>query len=840
MLQSKNNRTHKAYIMGIFLFTLLLCLPISSSIKAESQESQLLKYMKFLSDTDPVTRTDPAIWGMTAEQYQEISGLVSEITGSISGDYDKALAIHNWIADNIYYDYDLYNGKIGRYEITPAQVLKTRKSVCEGYAQLTEAMLNAAGIPCYYVNGTGNGGGHAWNVAYAGGRWILIDTTWDSLNTYQDGIFTENPSRILYFDMDAAEFDTTHTQLGHFTGGYGNIIYNLNCDTNELTVTGAVKGSPDITIVSSIGSYPVTAIGAGAFYGHTSEPLDAPGYYDWIETVTLPDSIRVIEGSAFMACKGLKSINIPDNVKELKNGIFMGCVSLEEIRLPEGIESFGYNTFFLCSALKTIYLPSSLRIIPSFAFAGCTSLKEIAIPDGVVQIGSCAFSECTSLTEIKLPDNLEKMEGNLFENTPITRLVIPEKVTNLPADLFWYAKDLKEIEFLSKNPEFLVKDASVSQILEGTSLERIIVPDGCKEQYLKVFSIYVLVEHQVANGDGVMKWDKNLFEQWEYNSVKGFYLPAGEIKTVRDGNGDTCREQNGLGYVVIVKAQGSAFGKVKVTGYFSLRESANGISAGKSPEKTLTSLVVPEYVTYRGNKYYVTEIGEGAFQEFQALKTVRIPGRIKKIGNYAFSKTALTNISLPSDLEELGEGAFSYSRLTSIKFPSKLRQIGEGALGACTNLKSLMVENSNKYFKSDGKVLYSKKGDILYTAIPQKGKIVVKKGVRIIKKGAYYSSYAINSAKGKYSSSITSLVLPDTVKVVEALSLYGIGVVEFKGKVPPSVDFPIYAEIRVPAVAVRAYEKLKASGDISFLDMVFGMEKGEYVFDKNKLHPVKS
>jgi transglutaminase/protease-like cytokinesis protein 3 len=66
-------------------------------------------------------------------------------------------------------------------------VFRTRRSVCAGYANLLAAMGAAAGDEIVVVGGDSrtdggdlSGVGHAWNAARIGGRWVLLDATWDA------------------------------------------------------------------------------------------------------------------------------------------------------------------------------------------------------------------------------------------------------------------------------------------------------------------------------------------------------------------------------------------------------------------------------------------------------------------------------------------------------------------------------------------------------------------------------------------------------------------------------------------------------------------------------------
>ena len=824
-------------LFSIFILTMIFCISQNNTITAQAKDNNLLKYLEFLQYTDPVTRNNFDNWTVTKSEYEEVAALAKEIIGGVSSDYDKAVAIHNWIADNIYYDYDAYYNRVPTTTLTPISVLYSKKTVCSGYAMMLELMYNAVGIPCFYLSGeSGNGIPHAWNVAYVGGKWILIDSTWDSGNAYEYGNYIKRSYNMTYFGMEPEEFAESHIQKSDFVGIYQGIVYEVDCVTNELTVVGTIGNSSDITIPSKVIKYPVTAIGRSAFRPNTyidvSKEME---FNDWLKTVILPDTIRIIKENAFSTCTALKNIVIPKQVSEIQAGAFAYCESLREIVIPEGVKDLSGALFFNCTSLKNIQLPSSLKKISDSALANCKSLANIEIPASVVEIEMGAFMGCSSLTSIKLPENLEKMEGIIFEGTSITTLVIPAKVTNLPKDLFYGAEKLKEVEYLSLNPELLVVDNDIRQIISGSYVERFIIPNGYKEKYRKALSIVVLVEKQVINGDDVMAYDKNLFEQWEWNTSKSFYLPVSEIKTVKE-SGNTYEVQYALGYTVTTKAKGSTYGEVKVIGYYSLKAVKGGTSSSKQPSKEVTNLIIPEYISYLGNKYYVTEIGDRAFQEFERLKTCTLSQRIKKIGAFAFSGSSLTKVMFPSSLAELGEGAFSYTNIKSVNLPATIKSLGDGALSGMTKLTSITVDKKNTFFKSDGKILYSKNGDTVYTSVVLKGKVILPEGVKTIKKGAFYNSYEAGRANNKSTSTITSIILPKSLATIEAVALYGIAAVEFKGSKPPLIKSPIYATIKVPAGAKAAYQKIKVTEhDIGFLNTIFGYEKNELVFDKYKI-----
>jgi len=158
----------------------------------------------------------------------EIKQLAAQITRGITNSYDKAMAVHDWLCNNIYYDYDAYYGRTAYGDSSALGVLKSKKSVCEGYANLNAALLRASGIPAKKISGyalglstsgvwpTGmnpnNDSNHAWNEAYVDGRWIIIDATWDSSNAWEHGKISDNTGLrgYHYFDISPTLFAADH------------------------------------------------------------------------------------------------------------------------------------------------------------------------------------------------------------------------------------------------------------------------------------------------------------------------------------------------------------------------------------------------------------------------------------------------------------------------------------------------------------------------------------------------------------------------------------------------------------------------------------------------------
>ena len=104
-------------------------------------------------------------------------------------------------------------------------------------------------------------------------------------------------------------------------------------------------------------------------------------------------------------------------------------------------------------------------------------------------------------------------------------------------------------------------------------------------------------------------------------------------------------------------------------------------------------VVIPSTVTYEGEKYSVTSIGDDAFRSCDALTSITIPEGVTSIGEWTFGYcTALTSITLPEGLTSIGKSAFSNcSALTSITLPEGVTSIGNYAFYYCTALTSITL-----------------------------------------------------------------------------------------------------------------------------------------------------
>ncbi len=127
--------------------------------------------------------------GNNEEKECYLDEKLKEIKEKLS-DYDRAKAVHDWVAENIAYNYADASGPevcAGTFRNHAEQVFKNKRGICRGYAHLTELMMRTLGIPCVYIVSNN----HAFNAIFINGEWFLIDTTRDAYketNKHLDGI----------------------------------------------------------------------------------------------------------------------------------------------------------------------------------------------------------------------------------------------------------------------------------------------------------------------------------------------------------------------------------------------------------------------------------------------------------------------------------------------------------------------------------------------------------------------------------------------------------------------------------------------------------------------------
>ena len=185
-----------------------------------------------------------------------------------------------------------------------------------------------------------------------------------------------------------------------------------------------------------------------------------------IEKVTMPDTVKYINGCAFENCTNLSEVLLSSSLENIERCAFLNCSNLADIVIPDSVISITSDAFYNTALLDKqntpvkyagkwvitaedrdkIVIKDGTKGIASYAFSGCTSLTDITIPDSVTKIGDYAFSNCNSLTEIKIPNNVKNIGKNVFWFCEsLKNVTIPDSVTMIGDMAFVGCKSLTDI-----------------------------------------------------------------------------------------------------------------------------------------------------------------------------------------------------------------------------------------------------------------------------------------------------------------------------------------------------------------------------------------------------------
>lgn len=163
-------------VAAITLLSLLACCMLAQRASAAALDSERLAMI------DAHALAAPSAVEATP------GSLVSYLSQPTQTDTEKARAIFRWVADRISYDVDAYFSNT-LVAMDAEQVMRQRRSICDGYATLFEKLAHEAGLEAVTIKGYAKAYGHVsgtrfdkpnhtWNAVRIDGQWRLVDATW--------------------------------------------------------------------------------------------------------------------------------------------------------------------------------------------------------------------------------------------------------------------------------------------------------------------------------------------------------------------------------------------------------------------------------------------------------------------------------------------------------------------------------------------------------------------------------------------------------------------------------------------------------------------------------------
>ena len=321
----------------------------------------------------------------------------AEITKDITEPYEKAKAIHDWMCENVgYYAVSRYIPE-GFVITTAVGILRDMRGDAGGWAILSVALLNAAGIPAKRVFGwmllpDGSEADLSWCEAFVDNRWVIIAAVHDTGNIiYDEGkdavITRDGHVSDEFFDISIQALSKRH-KIELYDPSFERRIEDgvlVKCGDDGSDIVGITKidnsaFSNNLLLTEFDIPDGVTYVGNFAFSNCRS-----------LTRVSFPDSVAVLGYEAFYGATGLVSVDLPPRITEIQMATFWGAHSLKEIILPRDLKYIDRNAFMECFALERVHIPNGVEEIAMYAFVNCIRLKEVYIPPSVRIIGINAF-----------------------------------------------------------------------------------------------------------------------------------------------------------------------------------------------------------------------------------------------------------------------------------------------------------------------------------------------------------------------------------------------------------------------------------------------------------------
>lgn len=523
---------------------------------------------------------------------------------------------------------------------------------------------------------------------------------------------------------------------------WGDTTYTNGLVIYKNIVVGYVRDELPADVVIPDG---VTAIGVRAFF----DAWEFTGC-DIIKSVTIPESVNIIDEYAFWLCPNLEKVIIKGQPSEIGTCTFEGCASLKSIELPDSVKSIGIYAFSECTSLESVIM-NGVKTIDSYAFQFCknidyvsmnsvehiehqafaySGLKRVTLPNTLKFIGDSAFSNC-DFESITIPDSVsaENIEMDAFyECKKLKKAVLPDHWNKINDCLFRYCTSLEDVKFPSA-----LKIINGSAFMGCSSLKEVIIPDGVTEIQGGAFS-YCKKLSKVKIPDSVKIIGGGAF----------IYSPLSEIiipDNVTIGNHPFSLSTNlrTISLPASIINDGVEFYDI----FYSFPPTYNDCPELEIPklndyDKDCSNIdiILRDGATRIPKEFF----GSRSYK----YKSIKIPSGVKIIEEEAFLNTYFDNdIELPDSVTVIMEAALYASRFAG-KLPNKLEYIGAYAFAGYVG-ESVTIPGSVKFFDE-----FAFKSSDLKS-------VTIEHGITEIPAGTFSVSFSI------YPGVLEKIEIPNTV-----------------------------------------------------------------------------
>lgn len=423
-----------------------------------------------------------------------------------------------------------------------------------------------------------------------------------------------------------------------------------------------------------------------------------------ISKLTIPASVREIESNAI-------SYRIEEIVVAEDNPVFSSpgncCIYNKETK----------TLVFYLHNEKKIHFPEGVEILERNLFAGNYDIEEIEVPEGVISIGSGAFMSTPNLQKVTLPSTLKEIGSYCFAYSGINTITCKAMYPPSSSYYLFYDTGVATFGTLYVPYDALDRYAAASEWNEFNEIKAIPGSENWDNPYKAEVNVTSAGTLQASIG----KAPADIRELAVTGPINGTDLKF--IRTLCS----TSNDKRVLSVLDLSKARIVAGGDV----YYKDEYSYMNYSIREND-------ILPDYAFTSCN-----------------LNVIKIPETTKKIGRFVLP-AYLSNIDLPEGLKEIDYYAFwNNQSLQSLHIPASVEKIGECMSAASWNLTELSVDKDNKYYKSEGNIIYTIDGKtIVAAAIITDETFTIPEGVESIYEYTFYGS------------EFKKLCLPSTLKEI--------------------------------------------------------------------------
>lgn len=393
-----------------------------------------------------------------------------------------------------------------------------------------------------------------------------------------------------------------------------------------------------------------------------------------LTSYSIPSTVELIHTDAFQGAKNLEKIIIPDSVKVIGETAFGNCTNLSNIYIGNGVEIIKRDSFY-----NTAHYNNPENWVGGIMYVGnCACAYNDTLPNNAtIKNGTRLIAEnCfagASFATVDIPNTVKYICDYAFWAAEIENIELPDSVISLGYRALDVCPNLKSVSIgdgLKVLQDSSINSSNLTSVKFGSGLEFI--------SETAMYTTAFIADKNNYNGNELIV--DNYLIEGEF-ATNGTYYIGKDIKCIAEGAFRSCSRVTGFS----VDADNPYFSTDE---YGVLYNKDKTVLVLYPPQCSLVEYTVPSSVK---------KIGEYAFSNFnRTLIKLNLPEGLIEIGRYAFvSNSTIEEVALPDTLQVIGEHAFGgCKKLESVYLPDGIITIGFSAFTGCESIKSVFIPNS--------------------------------------------------------------------------------------------------------------------------------------------------